>query len=751
MNEQAFNKASKKRHGPAGDGIVQSSITTTSVIPFKTEAARLRSVLDSMSEGFALFSPDFIILDVNAETLRLETRSRDQIIGHSHWALYPGTEEGPLGALYKKAMTERVAVSLEHEYIWPDGRLSWLDMRAYPTEDGCLAVFFRDVTDRRIAEQKVLESAERLEGAVRAFADVLWTNDAEGRMSSVQPGWASLTGQTFEEYGGYGWTQAVHPDDAQSTVEAWRAAVAEKRLFVFEHRVRRHDGVWRRFAIRAAPVINRDGTIREWVGVHSDITDERESEVRFRQLAENIDAAFYINEIDEQRMSYVSPSYERIWNQPATEIYADANAYMRDVHVDDRPHLEAARKRLRAGENTETRYRLVRRDGSVRHIHARSFLTTNAAGGRRAVGIAEDVTEMTEVQLQLSANAATFEMLVRNNPFGVFVLGSDFRLLHLSIGATMTFAGIEPPIGRDFAEIIHILWKDPFATELIERFRLTLASGESYISKDMVEHRNNVDRVESYDWRIDRITLPGGTLGLVCHFYNLSERKALEALLRQALLDKDILLREIDHRVRNSLAMISSLVSMQSEASASSEVKQALGVASTRLLAVAQMHERLYKGKELGVVEFGTYLEEICRDIQESIGQGNMTMASHITPVDLKVNQAVPLGLIANELLTNAFKHCGDSAATINVELNRRETVLELTVWDTGVGIPTDYDSSKNSGLGTKVIAMLVRQLNGELVTPVPGGMAHFQVNIPLVRELEPEGDQHTSSPKESS
>ena len=92
-------------------------------------------------------------------------------------------------------------------------------------------------------------------------------------MSGEQPGWAALTGQTQAEYSGFGWADAVHPDDAQPTIAAWTLAVGERRLFTFEHRVRRWDGAWRRFAIRAVPVIDQQGALREWVGVHIDITD----------------------------------------------------------------------------------------------------------------------------------------------------------------------------------------------------------------------------------------------------------------------------------------------------------------------------------------------------------------------------------------------------------------------------------------------------------------------------------------------
>ena len=98
--------------------------------PGSVDTIDLRSVLDGMSEGFALLDSHFVILDLNAEALRLETRTRAQLVGRSHWDLYPGTEHGPVGQAYKRAMRERVPVALEHEYRWEDGRMAWLDMRA---------------------------------------------------------------------------------------------------------------------------------------------------------------------------------------------------------------------------------------------------------------------------------------------------------------------------------------------------------------------------------------------------------------------------------------------------------------------------------------------------------------------------------------------------------------------------------------------------------------------------------------------
>jgi PAS domain S-box-containing protein len=106
----------------------------------RAERDRTRRVLDGMAEGFGLLDREFRVIDINAEGLRLEERSREEIIGMTHWEAWPGSEESELGRLYKRAMAERVPVSLDHRYVWPDGREAWLEMRAYPTDDG-LALF----------------------------------------------------------------------------------------------------------------------------------------------------------------------------------------------------------------------------------------------------------------------------------------------------------------------------------------------------------------------------------------------------------------------------------------------------------------------------------------------------------------------------------------------------------------------------------------------------------------------------------
>ena len=149
--------------------------------------------------------------------------------------------------------------------------------------DGAVCTFV-DISNRLKSQSTLRDSEERFRAAVDAVDGIVWTNNAVGEMFGEQPGWSALTGQTLAEYEGFGWSKAVHPDDAQPTIDAWTASVAARKLFDFEHRVRRHDGEWRHFSVRATPIVSRDSRIVEWVGVHTDITEQKEREAHIQLL-----------------------------------------------------------------------------------------------------------------------------------------------------------------------------------------------------------------------------------------------------------------------------------------------------------------------------------------------------------------------------------------------------------------------------------------------------------------------------------
>jgi len=194
----------------------------------------------------------------------------------------------------QRAADGRGDYQVDYRCIWPDGSVHCIEARGRidapvtgraPTMSGVTL----DVTNSKRAQRALARSEERFRAAVNAVSGVVWTNAADGRMLGEQPGWATLTGQSREEYQGYGWASAVHPDDAEKSIETWNAAVAARAPYVFEHRVRRADGSWGHFAIRAIPALESDGSIREWVGVHTDITAQRLAERALSELNANLE------------------------------------------------------------------------------------------------------------------------------------------------------------------------------------------------------------------------------------------------------------------------------------------------------------------------------------------------------------------------------------------------------------------------------------------------------------------------------
>ena len=237
------------------------------------------------------------------------------------WLDYTGTRledntgagwKATLHPEHKEAVAEKLERHLREGKDWEDtfplrgkdGQYRWFLSRttAIRDETGKVVRFFgtnTDITELRETEQALGLSEQRFRTAVSTVSNIVWTNNTDGKMAGAQPGWEAFTGQTREEHQGYGWTQAVHPEDAKPTLEAWKCAVAEKRMFVFEHRIRRADGEWRLCSIRSLPLLSADGAILEWVGVHTDITERKQAEADLAFLATITEELVGVRTVDE--------------------------------------------------------------------------------------------------------------------------------------------------------------------------------------------------------------------------------------------------------------------------------------------------------------------------------------------------------------------------------------------------------------------------------------------------------------------
>jgi PAS domain S-box-containing protein len=260
----------------------------------------------------------------------------------------------------------------------------------------------------------------------------------------------------------------------------------------------------------------------------------RASEWHYRLMVENVrDYAMFMVDL-EGRIVRWNVGAERVLGWQEHEIIGQRCAVI--FTPEDREKGESEKEieqAKRQGHAADERWH-QRKDGS--RFFGTGMMMAVKDGTGRLVGftkVLRDETERRRAEEQLRRSHDTFYHLIQNNPFGVYVVDADFRLRQVSLGSQKVFSKVRPLLGRDFAEVLRVVWTEPFATEAIGRFRHTLATGEPYSSPSTVQRRQDSEAVEAYDWRTERVTLPDGRFGVVCYFYDLSERQRWEAALRE--------------------------------------------------------------------------------------------------------------------------------------------------------------------------------------------------------------------------
>jgi len=190
--------------------------------------------------------------------------------------------------------------------------------------------------------------------------------------------------------------------------------------------------------------------------------------------------------------------------------------------------------------------------------------------------------------------------------------------------------------------------------------------------------------------------------------------------LRRSLVEKTALLQEVHHRVKNNLQLICSLLSMQIDCSKTDTYSRPLNDAHSRVLSMSLIHEQIYQSETLADLDFGQYVEALVSRLfgLYCIDQSRIRLELSLTPIRLSAEQAIPCGLIVNELLSNALKHAfpGGRAGTIRIELREPATgCVALAVEDDGAGLPPDFQIERSQSLGLQIVATLIRQLGAKL------------------------------------
>ena len=286
-------------------GLVLSFLALASVAVLRRREHRasqalLEGVLENAPIGLGFLDRSLRIRRINGALARMSERALGATPGLSIWDVVPqlrGTLETRLrqvvdGGRPLSNVDVEATSNLRQDQV-RHFQASFYPLRregAAGTSDG-VGMVIADVTARKRAERATKEGQERFRTLLAASAAVIWTTDASGAFVAPQPNWNRFTGQTAEEAMGWGRLACLHPEDLDAVTATWRNALESRTPIMSEHRLRRHDGAWRFMALSVAPVLEEDGTVREWVGSDVDITERKEAEVALLSAKEAAEAA----------------------------------------------------------------------------------------------------------------------------------------------------------------------------------------------------------------------------------------------------------------------------------------------------------------------------------------------------------------------------------------------------------------------------------------------------------------------------
>lgn len=244
---------------------------------------RMRTILDSMTDGFFAIDPDWTILHINAGGARMVGRTQEELRNKNLWDEFPEARDTVFYQHYRNALTSQEAVSFESFYE-PLG--VWFDVRVSPSDEG-LAVFFQDVTEEKTRAEALRVSEARYRFLTDALPQQLWTSRPDGRLDFVNGKTVEYFDRPADAIVGDGWQHVIHPDDLAGVVERWTHSLQTGEPYEVEFRLRRADGTYRWHLGRAEPQRAAGGEILHWVGTNTDFHDQKEAEAaRDRALVE---------------------------------------------------------------------------------------------------------------------------------------------------------------------------------------------------------------------------------------------------------------------------------------------------------------------------------------------------------------------------------------------------------------------------------------------------------------------------------
>mgnify|MGYP002780204723 FL=1 len=545
-------------------------------------------------------------------------------------------------------------------------------------------------------------------------------------------------------------------------LEAWDRAVQHAATFDVTFRIRSGAGAYRWFKTRAVQVMAADGT-RTWFGTNTDIHDLRSAEEALRSLTRTLEerveertralrsseqrfrAIFHAQfqfigllspggillEANQTALAAVGATADQVLGRP----FDETAWWIHDAQQQER--LRDAMRRAAAGEQVRFESTHPTVDGSMIWLDI-SITPFHDEQGQVVLLIPEgrDITARKASERALQLQEERFRSAFEHAPIGFALVSPDGRWLRVNEALCQL-------VGHDENSLLattfqHITHPDDLQADLQLVQEVLAGRMQSYQIEKRYRHRDGhwVPVLLSVSLVRDGTEQP---LYFIAQILDISPQKRAEAVMRSSLTEKELLLKEIHHRVKNNLQVVSTLLDLQADFTDDPHTQSLFAESRGRVRSMALIHERLYRSQDLGHVPVRDYIAQLAQDLYHSFGVSDtavrLRLDVSIPPLALDV--AIPCGLLINELMSNCFKHAfrpGDEGAIAVLFTQSSADTLCLQITDDGQGMPAAVDPHHAATFGLQLVQTLVDQLHGTLTVsadPVSGRGTAVTVHFP--------------------
>ncbi len=375
-------------------------------------------------------------------------------------------------------------------------------------------------------------------------------------------------------------------------------------------------------------------------------------------------------------------------------------------------------KNLRMGRATETDVRFRRKDGSDFDALVRIKALDPDDPSKGVISAVSDISDRKRVEELLRESEASFRQLIMLAPVPLCFVNKEGVLTCFNERFSQVFGYTHEEIPT-----LKEWWELAFPDEDYRRW--VVDTWEAAV-KRATEDKSDIEtieyRVTCKNGAVRLVEISGITIedNLLATFVDVTERKSAEARIKASLKEKEVLLREIHHRVKNNFQMMAGLLMLQADKTLDEDYQNALRETEARIRTMARVHEKLYQSEGLGAVRMDEYLAEIAEDLIGFHGRGDVRifLRANMEPVTFDIDSAIPCGLILTELVTNAVKHAFPNRCEGAIEVGLR-TILgngyELIVRDDGVGFPEGFSIEESTSLGLRLVQAFLKRFQGEI------------------------------------